>query len=313
MMDLFEDKNIKPMLISEMTEPFNNPDWIYELKLDGIRCIAYLDPKANYTELRNKRNLRLLPKVSELTSIYQNTRERCILDGELIILKNGVPDFFEIQRRALTSNPFKLRMSSDKYPASFVAYDILYLKDKALIDLPLLERKTILSDTVIESPKLAVSRYIPEKGIELFDIAKAQRLEGVIAKKISSKYYFDKRTKDWIKFKFLADKDYVVCGYIVKEKGITSIVLGAYLGRELIYQGHVTFGVRHGDLRKLETLDKSPFSVTPANHENAVWLKPVMVCVVNYMPNEKGMLRQPVFKGFRDDMDPIECQIDSLD
>lgn len=96
-MDLFAYQNIKPMLISEMTEPFNDPDWIFELKLDGIRCIAYLDNIEKKTQLRNKRNLKLLPKVPELTDIYKNINERCILDGELIILKNGLPDFFEIQ------------------------------------------------------------------------------------------------------------------------------------------------------------------------------------------------------------------------
>jgi DNA ligase D-like protein (predicted ligase) len=308
-MDIFEKKNIKPMLISEMTEPFNNPNWIYELKLDGIRCIAYLDIKIKETELRNKRNLRLLPKVPELTHIYKNVKERCILDGELVILRNGVPDFFELQKRALTSNLFKIQISSDKYPASYVAYDILYLKDKELTNLPLLERKAVLSDIVVESPELAVSRYIVEKGIELFEASKAQKLEGVIAKKCDSRYYYDKRTKDWIKFKFLADKDFVVCGYIIKEKGITSIVLGQYKGSDLIYQGHVTMGVSRWNLMKLETIPHSPFAVTPPGNENAIWLKPIMVCVVSYMPNEKGMLRQPVFKGFRDDKDPYECQI----
>ena len=72
-MDIFESKNIKPMLISEMTEPFNNPDWIYELKLDGIRCVAYLDRHTMETELRNNRNLRLLPKVPELSDKYPST------------------------------------------------------------------------------------------------------------------------------------------------------------------------------------------------------------------------------------------------
>jgi DNA ligase D-like protein (predicted ligase) len=311
-MDLYEEKNIKPMLISEMTDPFNNPDWIYELKLDGIRCIAYLDNRKKETELRNKRNLRLLPKVPELTDIYMQVKDRCILDGELVILKNGVPDFFELQKRALTSNPFKIQLSSDKYPASFVAYDILYLKGKELVDLPLMERKALLSDTAIESPRLAISRYIYEKGIELFEVARAQRLEGVIAKRCGSKYYFDKRTKDWIKFKFLADKDFVVCGYIVKDKGITSIILGLYKGTELVYQGHVTMGVRYGDLRKLETISASPFAITPPGNEDAVWLKPELVCVVNFMPNEKGMLRQPVFKGFRDDIDPLDCQVQDV-
>lgn len=306
MTDIFDEKNIKPMLISEMTEPFNDPEWIYELKLDGIRCIAYLD---NETELRNKRNLCLLPKVPELSGLHQYVVRRCILDGELVILRNGVPDFYELQRRALTSNYFKLKLSSEQYPACYVAFDILYCSDGELTQLPLIERKAILSDTVSESKLLAISRYIPEKGAELFNAAKEQRLEGVIAKKMNSRYYFDRRTKDWIKFKLLADRDYVVCGYINKEKGITSIILGLYNGTELTYQGHVTFGVRYGELRKLKVADKSPFPETPPGNEAAIWLEPELVCTVQYMPNDRGNLRQPVFKGFRDDKDPLDCHI----
>lgn len=308
-MDLFEEKNIKPMLISEMTEPFNDPDWIYELKLDGIRSIAYLDK--DYTELRNKRNDRLLPKVPELAGINKHVNERCILDGELVILKNGVPDFFELQKRSLTTNRFKIQLSSEHFPACFVAYDILYRRDTQLTDLTLLERKKLLAETVQDHPQLAVSRYIPEKGIELFAVAKSQQLEGVVAKRSNSRYYFDKRTRDWIKFKFLADQDFVVCGYIVKEKGVTSVILGQYSGNELICKGHVTFGVKYGDLKKLEQMDHSPFAATPPGNEGAVWLKPELVCVVQYMPNEKGTLRQPVFKGFRDDKEPMECRADA--
>lgn len=305
MMNLFEDKNIKPMLISEMTDPFNDPDWIYELKLDGIRCIAYLDKD---TDLRNKRNDRLLPKVPELTDIFKQVKDRCILDGELVILKNGVPDFFELQKRALTTNQFKIALSSKSFPACFVAYDILYHMDTLLTNLPLLERKSLLTETIIEAPTLAVSRYIQEKGIELFSVAKNQQLEGVVAKKSDSKYYFDKRTKDWIKFKFLTDQDFVVCGYIMKEKGITSVILGQFSGTELIYKGHVTFGVKYGDLKKYRPVEHSPFLITPPGNEGAVWFYPDLVCVVQFMPNEKGTLRQPVFKGFRDDKEPLECQ-----
>lgn len=308
-MDLFEEKKIKPMLISEMTEPFNDSEWIYELKLDGIRCIAYLDSN---TELRNKRNDRLLPKVPELSDIHLQVKERCILDGELVILKNGVPDFFELQKRALTTNQFKIKLSADSYPACYVAYDILYRGDTQLTDLPLLTRKQLLSESVTEAPKLAVSRYIPEKGIELFAAAKARKLEGVIAKKSNSKYYFDKRTKEWIKFKFLTDQDYVVCGYIVKEKGVTSVILGQYNNQALTYKGHVTFGVKYGDLKKLEPVDQCPFSDIPTGNEGAIWLKPELVCVVQYMPNEKGTLRQPVFKGFRDDKEAWECTVTDL-
>ena len=101
-MDLFESKNIKPMLIGEMQEAFDSPDYIYELKLDGERCIAYLDKDS--TDLRNKRNIKMLAKVPELSNIHKQVKCRCILDGELIVIKDGKPDFFEIQRRSLMSN-----------------------------------------------------------------------------------------------------------------------------------------------------------------------------------------------------------------
>jgi len=87
MMDIFESKNIKPMLIGEMQEAFDSLDYIYELKLDGERCIAYLDQDL-VTELRNKRNVEMLSKVPELSNIHKQVKNRCILDGELIVIKN---------------------------------------------------------------------------------------------------------------------------------------------------------------------------------------------------------------------------------
>jgi ATP-dependent DNA ligase len=309
-MDLFEEKAIKPMLIKDMLEPFNSPDYIYELKLDGIRCIAYLDQTG--TDLRNKRNVLLLPKFPELSNIHEQVKERCILDGELIIFKKGVPDFFELQRRTLMSDRFKIQLSASQFPASYVAYDILYQGNRQLTDLPLLERKKLLEGIIVENAKLAVSRFIPEKGIELFHLAKQQNLEGVIAKVKDSKYFFDKRTKDWIKFKFLADKDFVVCGYIPKEKGMTSIILGQYRGNELLYKGHVTLGVPSNFAAEYHCRKSigSPFRLTPSGNEEAIWLEPKLVCIVQYMPNEKGMLRQPVLKGFRDDKSPFDCKED---
>lgn len=306
-MDLFEEKAIKPMLIKDLMEPFNSPNYIYELKLDGIRCIAYLDK--NGTDLRNKRNILLLPKFPELSNIHTFVKDRCILDGELVILKKGVPDFFEIQRRTLMSDRFKIQLSANQFPACFVAYDILYLKDKQLTDLPLIERKKILAETINETSWLSVSRFIEEHGIELFTMAKQQNLEGVVAKVKDSKYYFDKRTKDWIKFKYLADRDFVVCGYIPKEKNMNSIILGQYRNNELIYKGHVTLGVSANFVSQYHCVrrDASPFRLTPSGNEDAIWLEPTLVCIVQYMPNEKDMLRQPVLKGFRDDKSPFEC------
>ncbi|GAA0220874.1 ATP-dependent DNA ligase [Metaclostridioides mangenotii] len=98
-MDIFDEKGIKPMLIAEMQEAFDSPDYIFELKLDGIRCIAYLDNDS--TDLRNKRDFKLISRFPELDQLHRYVNEKCILDGELIAMKNGVPDFYELQRRIL--------------------------------------------------------------------------------------------------------------------------------------------------------------------------------------------------------------------
>ena len=309
-MDIFESKNIKPMLIGEMQEAFDSLDYIYELKLDGERCIAYLDQDLG-TELRNKRNVEMLSKVPELSNIHKQVKNRCILDGELIVIKNGKPDFFEIQRRSLTSNKFKIKLASAKYPASFTAFDILYYKDQEVTSKPLMERKKLLEQVVKENECLAISRYIEQQGVDFYKLAEKNHLEGIVAKQKDSKYYFDKRTKEWIKIKNLLDDDYVVCGYILKDKGIVSIVLGQYNGNELIYKGHVTLGVSTSDYRKIQSIPRRntpPYNELPTGNDGVIWIEPSLVCTVKYMMKTlTGSMRQPVFKGLRDDKEPRDC------
>ncbi|WP_333783850.1 RNA ligase family protein [Clostridium sp.] len=297
------------MLIGETQEAFDSPDYIYELKLDGERCIAYLDK--DMTELRNKRNIKMLVKVPELSTMHKQVKHRCILDGELIVIKDGVPDFYEIKRRSLMSNTFKIQLASSKLPASFTAFDILYYEDHSVTDLPLMKRKKLLEKVINENERIAISRYIEERGVEFYQLAKQNLLEGIVAKRKDSKYYLDKRTKDWIKIKYLKDDDFVVCGYILKDGGVISIVLGQYLKKELIYKGHVTLGLSTEDFQLIKSapkLSSQPFSDLPTGHDNAVWIEPSLVCIVKYMmKTANGSLRQPVFKGLRDDKPPKDC------
>ncbi|NNU78236.1 RNA ligase family protein [Clostridium estertheticum] len=310
-MDIFENKNIKPMLIGENQEAFDSPDYIYELKLDGERCIAYLDK--DVTELRNKRNMKMLAKVPELSKIHKQVKHRCILDGELIIIRDGVPDFYEIRRRSLMSNTFKIQLASSKLPASFTAFDILYYDDHSVTDLPLMQRKKLLEKVIKENERIAISRYIEEQGIKFYQLAKQNNLEGIVAKRKDSKYYLDKKTKDWIKIKYLLDDDFVICGYIHKDGGVISIVLGQYLNKELVYKGHVTLGLSTEDFQLIKAtpqLSTQPFNELPSGNENAVWLVPKLVCIVKFMmKTANGGLRQPVFKGIREDKSPKDCTI----
>ncbi len=296
-MDLFEDKNISPMLIAQMQAPFDDPEWIYELKLDGSRCIAYLEK--DRVILRNKRNMELLPRFIELNDIYKQVTDRCILDGELVVMVNGVPDFYELQKRTMLTSKTRIELEAGRLPVSFVAYDCLQAGDKVLLDVPLMERKQILEKLVQENERMAISRYIPENGVQLFQLTIEKELEGVVAKKASSLYYQGKRTKDWIKFKRMADKDFLICGYDLGK--VISLILGEYRNGELEYAGTVAWGVRREVIKAL-TKGNCPFRENVKPDGDIVWCKPEKTCIVEYMPNTLDALRQPVFKGIRDDV-----------
>lgn len=308
-MDIFEGKAIKPMLIAEQQEPFDSEDWLYELKWDGVRCISFLNNTE--TDLRNKRSMRLLSKFPELAQINEQINSKCILDGEIAVLKHGVPDFYEVQKRTILTDPFKIELAYTQYPASFIAFDIIYYKGKDITKLPLLERKMLLNEVVKENSRIAVSRYIENKGIDLYKLADAKKLEGVVAKKKDSKYYYDKRSKDWIKFKRMSDEDYIICGYVRKGTRNNTLILGQYREDRLVYKGSVSFGVKLDFLQeyKLNRLDYSPFTLTPSGNDDVIWLEPILVCTVEYMPNTKNALRQAVYKGIRDDVVARECQV----
>lgn len=307
-MDIFEKKGIKPMLIAEQKEPFNSSDYIFELKFDGIRSIAYFDE--NTVDIRNKRDMELNSLFPELHNIYKQVKHKCILDGELIVTVNGKPDFYEVQRRAVLRDPFKIKLAAAKLPVNFVVYDILYFNDKQITTYPLMERKKILDETIEENDRISVSRYIDEKGIDLYNLVIKQDLEGVVAKHKDSKYYFDKRTKDWMKIKYLKDDDYVICGYTFNKDGMNSLFLGQYKDNQLIYKGNVSLGVNGQNFRKIMKHPKlitSPITSLKSN-SNIVWIKPDLVATISYMyKTSSGALRQAVFKGFREDKLPNEC------
>lgn len=307
-MDLFDEKKIKPMLIGKESAPFNDPNYLYELKFDGCRCLAYLNKET--TELRNKRGVNLNAKFPELMEIHHQIKTKCILDGELYVYREGRTDFFELQRRTLTSDRFRIRILSNKYPATFTVFDILYIEDHSVMNQPLYQRKQLLKDVLDENERINRSRTISEKGVELFALTQQQALEGIVAKKRDSLYYPDTRTKEWIKCKNLLDDDFVIAGYIVKEKGIISLILGQYRQRKLIYKGHVTMGVTANQLmRYAKKTAQCPFEELPNNNEEAIWIKPFLVGTVKFMEyTSSGGLRQPIFKGFRDDKQPKDCK-----
>lgn len=308
-MDLFNNKNIAPMLIAHNMPPFDNDDYIYELKLDGIRCLVYLDK--DYIELRNKRGKNVTKLYPELLGICSQINKRCILDGEITVFVNGKPQFAQIQKRSLMTNSFKIGMAAKKLPCCFTAFDIIYLDSKDLTKQPLLKRKELLRKNVTDTPLLAVSQYIETNGTALYKAAEKQKLEGVVAKRKNSLYYFGKRTNEWIKIKALEDEDFVVCGYFFKGKNRISVIIGLYNGKNLIYQGHVVMGVSREDFHIMQSskaTSKEKLYGNFPDFDGTTWLMPKLVCTVQYMDRtSKGGLRQPVFKGLRNDKAVKDC------
>lgn len=217
----------------------------------------------------------------------------------------------ENMTRPFVTDRFKIELEASRYPASYVAFDCIYAGKRELVWEPLVERKNSLSELVIENSRLAVSRYIEEQGMALYQAAEARKLEGVVAKRKNSIYYMGKKSNEWTKFKRMADEDYVVAGYIQKGRHTYSLVIGKYRGEILMYKGHVTSGVTSEAVSMLKVTGRNPFRMLPTENKDAVWVELDHVCTVEYMPNLQNSLRQPVFKGFRDDIFPKEVQMES--
>lgn len=301
-MNLFTARGALPMLIAHRQNPFDDPQWIYELKLDGFRCLAYVD--VDMTDFRNKRNLQISWRFPELQGIHNFVSQRCILDGEVVVMKSGKPDFYEVQRRTLITDKFKITMAVQRFPAAFVAYDCLFWKNQSLLDYPLMKRKEILNEIVAkEVDCFTISRYFEGKGCALYHLCEEQELEGVVAKRKDSIYLMDKRVNSWIKFKRLLDEDFIVAGYISKKGNKFSIILGKYRKGKLMYKGHVTSGVTQEIISFLRPNERTTITIFPAaENAAAVWVIPERVCTINYMPNTHNSLREAVFKGFREDI-----------
>lgn len=287
------------MLFHKRVEAFDSPDYIFELKLDGIRCLAYLD--SNSTDLRNKQNLGLNTRFPELGDMHLAAKTRCILDGELFVMRSGRPDFEAIQPRIAMSNNFRITNAAKQSPASYVAFDILYCDNRQVTALPLLDRKELLSKAIKESERIALSRFIPEHGAQLFEFTKQEKLEGVVAKLRNSLYYPGKSTTSWLKIKNLIEDSYVVCGYMHKPDGMSSIVV-AQMDNDgrLIYKGHVTLGVRGEAFRLIRSMperEAPPLPAPPGNNK-AIWIEPRLIADVQYLETTSdGNLRHAVLLG----------------
>ncbi len=328
-------KRYLPML-AFASEPFDSPDYLYEIKYDGTRAVAYITKGKNPSRqsasgivMINRRDNRIEGRYPEFRGIAEllNAKRGAVLDGEVVAFnKSGRPDFALLQSREHAADPFKISILSRQTPATYVVFDILEKDGRDLTKLPLSERKRILGETVRESGFLMVADYIEGRGKALFRQAKKERFEGIMAKRIDSQYV-QERSRFWLKMKAVRSLDCVVIGYTEgrgwRKRYFGALVLGAYHGGKLVYVGKAGSGLSEemladilATLKKEETdmppplLDKG--AVEELEGEGVRWVKtsPGLVCEAEYLLITKTLkLRAPVFLRLRSDKSPKDCTI----
>jgi len=309
---------IGPMLATLSNQPFSDPNWLFEIKWDGIRALAHLSNKS--LTLRSRNNVDITKRYLELASLTKSFAAReAILDGEIVALnKQGHSDFELLQERMHVRAPSEKLIAGT--PVVYFAFDLLYCDGFDLREAPLLQRKQFLQRLLYPSSTFRYADHQLEQGRELFELARQHSLEGIVAKRIDSQYVSDRSTS-WLKLKVTQTVDAVVGGWTEpRTAGLKfgSLLLGLYDGKKLRFVGHVGTGFDEAKQKEISAQLKElassicPFEGKPAANEKPSWVSPTLVARVKFSDwtNERA-LRHPVFLGLREDVEPADCTWES--
>jgi DNA ligase D-like protein (predicted ligase) len=286
------------MLAQTAKEPFDSKDWLYELKLDGVRCIAYLDTA---TRLQGRNGHSMTHKFPELQELHRQVSKPCILDGEIVCAS-----FSQVQRRIHKEKPLDIRIAHKQYPATYFAFDILNLSGNSTMMCSQIDRKGILSSLMTNSENGLVLPWRESSGVALFTEVQKRNLEGIMAKLMSAPYIEGKRADWWLKVKNFKEGTFYVCGLTEGEnersETFGSLILGELRGGKWVHVGNVGSGFDQQQLTMLlgsfrAMQDKCPFEQASIGRPVKFWIKPIVKCEVRYLEWSKdGKLRFPTFR-----------------
>jgi len=315
---------IRPMLASITEKPFDDPNWLFEIKWDGYRAVSFIENGNVRLVSRNQNDL--TPRYPELRDLPKYIKaQSAVLDGEVVVLdEQGRSSFSLMQQRTGIRTHGRQASPRHDLPILYYVFDLIYLDGYDLRRVTLQERKRVLKEILTTGEIVRYSDHYPgEQGRALFDVAKQKGLEGILAKKRNG-CYEERRTSEWLKIKITQTIDCVVGGYTDPEgtrQYFGSLVLGLYKDqKKLIHVGQAGTGFNHATLKQIHAAlkeiesDKNPFSA-PVDAKKVHWVKPVRVAEVKFSEwthetDEGGLkLRAPVFLGLREDKNPEECTL----
>ncbi len=293
----------QPMLATLTEAPFNNPDWLFEVKWDGYRIMAETSPHT--VTLHSRNNQDYTERFSAAAADLSPLKVPALIDGEMTVVDaRGRTDFQDLQAYIHTGVGQLI----------YNAFDLLYVDSYNLTDLPLSTRKLLLKRLLglLHGPHIKYSEHFKAQGVPLFEAARKQNLEGLMAKRADSLYHPNTRSRDWLKIKTHLRQEVVIIGYTDPRESrqyFGALVLGLYDDdHNLIFTGHTGSGFSDEVLRdlfnRLQPLVTSdcPITPTPKTNEPAHWVTPKLVCEVEFTEwTADGSMRHPIFMGLRED------------
>ncbi|MGZ4315622.1 MAG: DNA ligase D [Gaiellaceae bacterium] len=302
----------KPMLATLAADVPRGAGWTFEVKWDGYRAIATESGGDTTLTSRNGNDLtaRFLNVAKEIPKAVKTPD--CVLDGEVCALDESGRSSFSAMQQGKAGTPI-----------AYYVFDVLEIEGEPVIDLPLVERRKLLEGLLDRRNKIVRLSEMFDDGQALLDAAKQQRLEGIMAKRLDSKYLPGRRTRDWLKIKTHSEQEFVVAGYTKgtgrRASSFGALVLGYYVSNELVYAGNVGTGFNSKEIEKL--LDKlrplqrdtPPFREVPkmpkVRKNDVIWVEPKLIAEVEFAEwTHDGRLRAPSYKGLREDKSAEEVR-----
>ena len=313
----FSARNQPLMLATLEEQPFSRPEWIFEIKYDGVRVLA--ERNGDTVELYGRNGTVITNRYPEIKEALKCLPvERFVIDGEIVALdERGQPAFQRLQARMHLTHPRDIQQAMSVVPVEGIFFDCLAVEGHDLRSLALLERKEILKRFLPPLGRARYSDHIVAAGKDFFAAASERGLEGIVAKKANSRYTGG-RSRDWMKIKCQRRQEFVIGGYTDPQGGRSyfgALHLGLYRDQKLIYISKVGTGFDTRTLKliweKMQPLARaqSPFEERSPTGRGNHWVEPALVCEVRFSDwTDDGGIRHPTFFGLRPDKKPKECR-----
>lgn len=301
------------MLATLTEKPFDNEDWIFEVKFDGYRTVAVVEP--NHVNLFSRNHISFNKNFGAIAEELKKMEHSVVLDGEIVVEDAEGRSNFQLLQNYLKTGKGKLK---------YYVFDLINLDGNDTSELSLLERKELLQILLRQHSlkNIHYSEHITEKGIDFYALAEKNIHEGIMAKKAESTYRIGQRSGEWLKIKISQQEEAIIIGFTEPKnsrKYFGAILLGRYEDKQLKYIGKCGTGFKEDTLKELYEkfkpyfINESPLPEKISIRDKIQWLKPNLVCQVKFTEwTADNSLRHPVYLGLRMDKKPKEVLAPTL-